>query len=216
MPKNTRRENRLYGYQRRAVGLQLSTNTGFLNALDTGIGKSIVQLTAMRERAKSIPNYRGIIVCQSNTRNQWVEYMKDEDKAWFPEAQTFILDSSKKLNGLMEILSVEGPVVVVVTFNMASLAYDFVESNEEFADSIAELSAEKDYKGIKEVITEHNNRDLTVGEVLHDMKWDDLCADEAMSIRGGSSKQSKALWAMRKNSDRATAFSDGYPVQQEH
>lgn len=204
--KEYKGEDRLYGYQRRAVGLQLSTNTGFLNALDTGIGKSIVQLTAMRERAKSIPNYRGIIVCQSNTRNQWVEYMKDEDKAWFPEAQTFILDSSKKLNGLMEVLSVEGPVVVVVTFNMASLAYDFVESNEEFADSIAELSAEKDYKGIKEVITEHNNRDLTVGEVLHDMKWDDLCADEAMSIRGGSSKQSKALWAMRKNSDRATAL----------
>lgn len=199
-------EERLYNYQRKAVGLQLSTEVGFLNSLDTGIGKSIVQLTAMRERAKTIENYRGIIVCQSNTRKQWVEYMTDKDSAWFPEAQTFILDSSKKLNGLLEVLGKEGPVVVVATFNMASLVQDFVEASEEFNESLKELTIEKDSDGIKELITQFQSRDLTVGEVLHDMKWNDICADEATSIRGASSKQSKALWVMRKNSERGTAL----------
>lgn len=199
-------ESRLYGYQRKAVGLQLSTNIGFLNSLDTGIGKSIVQLTAMRERAKTIPNYRGLIVCQSNTRKQWVEYMKDDGEAWFPEAQTFILDSSKKMSGLIQALSQTGPVVVVATFNMIGLIQNFIEEKEEFQSNLKEANLFNDVGQIKELVQEFNERDLAIGELLHDMFWNDICADEAMSIRSGNSKQRKALWAIRPKCERATAL----------
>lgn len=198
-------EPRLYGYQRKAVGLQLSTEKGFLNALDTGIGKSIVQLTAMRARAKDIDNYRGIIVCQSNTKTQWKEYALDDK--WFPEAKIVIVDSSKAVNRLIDGLSHEGPVVVLATFNMVATVADILEERQviqETADAMNDKDAEIFIATEQEKRME---REISVAELFVDAHWDDICADEAMSIRNGTaSNQSKALWHMRSNSDRATAL----------
>lgn len=87
-------EKKLHSYQKKAVSLHLSTEIGYLNSSDPGLGKSIMQLTAMRERAKDIDNYRGLIVCEANVREQWKEYAN----TWFPEAEVFILGSSSQLS----------------------------------------------------------------------------------------------------------------------
>lgn len=198
-------EDRLYGYQRRAVGLHLSTDLGYVNSLDTGIGKSIVQSTAMRERSKRIDNYRGLIVCQSNTKKQWKEYLKDD--AWFPEAEVVIVDSNNKTNQLVNALGKEGPVVVIATFNIIGKIADVLDRRKEIKDQAKDL---KDDSEVISFVTQAQNSiydDLTVANLLVDMYWDDICADEATSIRNGSSsQQSQALWHLRQNSEIATAL----------
>lgn len=198
-------DDRLYGYQRRAVGLQLSTSKGFLNSLDTGIGKSIVQLTAMRERSKNTPNYRGLIVCQSNTKNQWKEYMHEDE--WFPEAEVVIVNSGDDVESLSAALSEEKPVVVIVTFNMAALVANVLENREAFEEELKTKTRAEASEMISEFQKEEATRELNVGDLLVDAYWNDICADEATSIRNStSSKQARALWHMRNNSERGTAL----------
>lgn len=198
-------ENRLYGYQRRAVGLQLSTSKGILNSLDTGIGKSVVQLTAMRERSKSIPNYRGLIVCQSNTKNQWKEYMIEDN--WFPEAEVVIVKSGNDVDSLSEALSKEGPVVVIATFNMASLVSDVLEMRNAFQEELKTKTRKEAAELIADFQKEEATRELNIGDLLVDAYWNDICADEATSIRNStSSKQARALWHLRNNSEMGSAL----------
>lgn len=198
-------DDRLYGYQRRAVGLQLATSKGFLNSLDTGIGKSIVQLSAMRERAKNTPNYRGIIVCQSNTKNQWKEYMHDDE--WFPEAEVIVVQSGNDVENLTATLSKEGPVVVISTFNMVSLVANVLDARSEFQEELRTKTRKEAAEMISSFQEEEATRELNVGDIFVDSYWDDICADEATSIRNStSSKQARALWHMRNNSERGTAL----------
>ena len=199
-------EPRLYGYQRKAVGLQLATEKGFLNSLDTGIGKSIVQLTAMRERSKSVDNYRGLIVCQSNTKKQWQEYAVDDE--WFPEAEIVIVDSGKKVDELVKGLSKTGPVIVIATFNMVAQISTILEERESIKDMIEELTKPEDIRDyLKTKQQEISEEEENLARLMVDLHWDDICADEATSIRNStSSKQAKALWHLRQNSDRGVAL----------
>lgn len=198
-------EARLYGYQRRAVGLHLSTSLGYLNSMDTGIGKSIVQLTAMRERAKNIPNYRGLIVCQSNTAKQWKEYMLDD--GWFPEAEVVIVNAMKKTDGLIEVLGKEGPAVVIATFNMVGKIADILKVRQEREEVMNSLSRKDAIRYLQDVNAIDLEKELDVADILVDSHWNDIALDEATSVRNSfGSKQSKALWHIRKNSDIATAL----------
>jgi hypothetical protein len=47
---------------------------------------------------------------------------------------------------------------------------------------------------------------LTLGEVLHSVHWDDITADEAACLRNMNSKQSRAMWTLRRNSEIAVAL----------
>jgi hypothetical protein len=47
---------------------------------------------------------------------------------------------------------------------------------------------------------------VTLGEVLHSVHWDDITADEAACLRNMNSKQSRAMWTLRRNSDIAVAL----------
>lgn len=47
---------------------------------------------------------------------------------------------------------------------------------------------------------------LTLGEVLHSVHWDDIAADEAACLRNMNSKQSRAMWILRRNADIAIAL----------
>ncbi|MHB1712837.1 MAG: helicase-related protein [Acidimicrobiales bacterium] len=51
----------------------------------------------------------------------------------------------------------------------------------------------------------------SLGELLMSIHWDDLIADEAACLRNHRSKQSRALWAIRKNADVAVALT-GTPI----
>ena len=197
-------ETRLYGYQRRAVGLQLSTELGFVNAMDTGIGKSIVQLSAMRHRAKTTENYRGIIACQANTIEQWKEYMVNDE--WFPEATIALVNSGKKALELENALATEGPVVVLITFNMLAQVTEIIQRRGEMKEAMDNLTGEELFTFLREY-QEEISEDATVGELIVDAHWHDVCADEATAIRNDfSSKQSQALWHVRLNGDVATAL----------
>lgn len=200
------KEERLYKYQRKAVGLQLSTERGFLNSLDTGIGKSIVQLTAMRERSKTVENYRGLIVCQSNTKKQWKEYMQDD--TWFPEAEVVIVDSGKTTKNLVEGLSKTGPVVVIATFNMVAQITEILEERAALSEALSNMKTDSEIRQFfSDKKVQDSEKTLSVSDLIVDVLWHDICADEATSIRNSvSSKQAQALWHLRNNSDRGVAL----------
>lgn len=195
--KPYRGESRLYKYQKEAVGLHLSTEIGYLQACDPGMGKTIMALTAYRERAKTIPNYRALVVCEANVRNQWAE----EAEKWFPEASVLILDSVKKTKDFAHALSTPGPVLVISTYNQTMHVYNEVEEEKMFQVSLQELPIMEQVKQL----TNQKTRGFTVGSGLRNTHWHDVCADESVIIRNASSKQYQALWVIRKNSDIAIA-----------
>jgi superfamily II DNA or RNA helicase len=182
-------DERLRPYQQEAVGLHLATSIGYLQACDTGGGKTVMQLAAMRERAKDIDNHRGLIVCEANMREPWGE----EGTKWFPEATICFVKRATDVEKVADALSVEGPVVIVTSYTFVANAYDEAERRAKLLDLEAE---------IEDADLEEN----LLGALLLDTRWHDACADEAVSVRNNSSKQSKALWAIRENIDVATAL----------
>lgn len=189
---------RLKDYQKEAVGLHLATQIGYLQTCSPGMGKTVIQLAAMRERSKKIPNYRALVVSEANVRNQW----KEEAATWFPEATVFVLKKGDDDESLIEALSTTEPVIIVMSYTHTLLALETKENRETEEAHVASLL-------FREKITYLNNREiqpLTVGDLLLDGLWDDICADEAMIIRNGTSKQSQILWTLRKNSKIATAL----------
>ena len=196
-------DNRLRKYQKVAVGLHLSTDIGYLNASDPGLGKSVMQLTAMRERAETIDYYRGIIISEANVRQQWKEYAD----TWFPDAETCVLTKSNQTGDLIKALSSEKPVIIIVSYSLAGSAFTEREKRVEREAQFAEMSLEEKMESIMDI----QDSPVTVGELLLDSHWNDICADEAVCIRNGASKQAKAMWELRGNSDVAVALT-GTPV----
>jgi len=191
-------DDRLKPYQREAVGLHLSTKIGYLQTCSTGMGKTVMQLTAMRAKAKTIENYRGIVVTEANVRVQWTE----EAAKWFPEAEVFVVATAKDVDGMAEALGKEGPVVVVVSYAHTLLALEEQERRDAETLRLSVMTYAQRMKALQaSPIPE-----VTVGALLLDSRWEDICADEAVVIRNGSSKQSNIMWTLRKNSRVATAL----------
>jgi superfamily II DNA or RNA helicase len=185
-------DERLRPYQREAVGLHLSTSIGYLQACDTGAGKTVMQLAAMRERSKGIENYRGLVVCEATMREQWEE----EADVWFPEASLTFVKAAKDADKVADLLALEGPVVVVTSYAHVVSALEEAERRAAALDPSIELDD----------VDEADIDSVTIGALLLDTRWHDAAADEAVSIRNNASKQSKALWALRDNIDVATAL----------
>lgn len=201
--KSFMKDSRLHKYQKTAVGLHLSTDIGYLNASDPGLGKSMMQLSSMRERAKNVDFYRGIITCEANVRHQWAEYAGE----WFPEAEVCVLSKASETNKLLEALSSMNPVIIVTSYSLAAHAFSYKELQDARAEQFAGLTLEQK----RDFFVGQDEEDLTIGELLHNTHWNDICADEAVCIRNGSSKQAKAMWILRQNSDVAVALT-GTPV----
>lgn len=187
-------DERLREYQQEAVGLHLATNTGYLQACDTGGGKTVMQLVAMHERSKTIKNYRGLIVCEAGLRNQWQE----ETEVWFPGAQFVFVKTAKDASKVADILATEGPAVVVTSYTHAVSALKESERREILLAGGPEADALVD--------DDLELEDISLGAMLLDTRWHDACADEAVCVRNNSSMQSRALWALRSNIDVATAL----------
>lgn len=188
----------LFPFQKEAVGLHLATKIGYLQTCSTGVGKTVMQLAAMRERAKTIEYYRGLIVCEANVRTQW----KEEAAVWFPEATVHIIQKKKDIEPLIEALSSETPILVILSYAMTMTVYEEILRGREFNANLNRLRL----KDRISFLTTYVAPPLNIGRILLQSHWHDICSDESMVIRNGTSKQAQAMWGLRRNSDIATAL----------
>lgn len=191
-------DDRLHLYQKEAVGVHLATRIGMLQSCSAGLGKTVMQLAGMRARAATIEHYRGLVVVEANVREQWEE----EAGKWFPEADVFRLETSKDLDGLVEALSSTNPVLVIISYAQTLLAYDVQQQRDEENMKLAAMTMKQQLK----YFMAGKAPELSIGGLLLDTHYHDICADEAVVLRNGSSKQANIMWTLRKNSDVATAL----------
>lgn len=190
-------DSRLRPYQKEAVGLHLATNIGYLNSCSPGMGKTVMQLVSMSVRAENIMYYRGVIITEGNVTEQW----KEHAPTWFPEAKVVTIKNAKDTESLVEGLSHEGPVIVLLTYAQTLNAFKELEIRQDRDASLARMTLDARIKALKA-----EPMVSTVGSLLLDTYWNDIAADEAVVIRNDSSKQAKALWKMRANSEIAVAL----------
>lgn len=195
-------DNRLRDYQQEAVGLHLSTDLGYLLACSPGLGKTVIQLSAMRARAKSIEKYRGLVVVEGNVREQWAE----EASIWFPEAKVVTLVGAKQVQELRDALDSDDPVLVVAGYAQMTNVYKDMAALDEYRESIrtAIRNRRKPQGAIKPPAE-------GIGTLLLNQYWNDVSADEALVIVNSASKQNTAMWRIRQNSGVATVLT-GTPV----
>jgi superfamily II DNA or RNA helicase len=176
-------DHRLRPYQREVVGMHLATTLGFVNALSPGMGKTICVLDALRRRAEATPGWRGLVVVEANVRRQWAT----EAAAWFPAARLVVAESAAAASDVIDALTTAGadPVLVVTSYALMS-AVDALPEPVEPAD-------------------------CSLAAALARTTWDDLVADEAACLRNTASKQSAALWRLRRTSGVAMALT-GTPI----
>lgn len=193
-------EGILEPYQEEAIGLHLSTNLGYVNACEPGMGKTVMQLVSMRETAKKMEAYRGLIVCEATLREQWSE----EIATWFPEAIVVAVMDDKKdtRKKLMKALASVEPVVVVLAYSTTLKVAKVANDRQEFLDSLEGMSQE----AIVETINNAPIPSTTIGSLILDTRFEDIAADEATVVRNGGSQQHEAMWVLRHTSQTATAL----------
>ena len=204
-------DDRLYPFQRVAVAVHLATRFGYALFSEPGTGKTVCALTAMRLRSQGRPDYRGLVVCEANVRAQWA----GEAATWFPQAEVFVVSSGADAGELADTLaSATKPVVVIVSYDLVRGADGEIpaarqERFDPFANSaqgsLFDLSALDGAAPVAE------DRDLTVAEVLMQYRWADIVADEAACLRNPSTRQSRALWALREQAEIAVPLT-GTPI----
>lgn len=217
-------DHRLKDYQAEIVGLHLATKLGYVNALPTGMGKTITTLASHRLRAAGTPGWRGLVIVEANVREQWTE----QTAKWFPEAHVVTVDSRKDAATLTETLATAGndPVLVICSYTLAS---DSANAQAPSVEAVEPIAAEvKPRRGRRLTDGQMALFDVSDGRVWVDavasgaatsglggtllgVRWDDLVADEAIGLRGTGTKLATALWRLRANSEVATALT-GTPI----
>lgn len=196
------KDAKLRDYQQEAVGLHLSTSVGYVQACSPGMGKTVMQLSAMRERARNIDNYRGLVVVEANVRDQW----KDEVKKWFPEAHLTILRTRNDISKLSTALAQQDkPVVVLMSYSLTTPIKEYMEGIREDEKALNEAIKGNYRRQIKKLLAKPV--EISMASMLMSTRWHDLCADEAVVIRTGNSKQYQAMWELRNISDVAVPMS---------
>lgn len=203
-------------WQQEVVGLHMSTRVGFVNAIAPGMGKTICTLAAMRLRAKTRPNYRGLVLVEANVRDQWSK----EATEWFPEAKIVQYTTRAEADMLADALASAGPVVVVTSYSLASdagtaeLPDVTTPVKERFGQQVLFDMSDDDPNTIVfcNDLADEEDGVLTPGQMLISTKWDDLVADEAMGLRSTGSKLSQALWRLRGCAEVAVALT-GTPIE---
>lgn len=216
-------------YQREAVGLHLSTDFGFVNAVETGMGKTVTTLYAMKERSKIILGWRGLVGVEANTRDQW-------DKAvevWFPNCRRVIIEKRSDSVKLATALAQAGsePVIVVCSYSLLATAANeldvettgsevaapatilplvksvVIDENGQYAMFDSELQVlSRLLDTAVNVLPDAQSQETDLGTLLLSVKWNDLAADEAVCLKNTGSKQAKAMWKIRANSDVAVVL----------
>lgn len=115
----------LYEPQQRVVGTHLQTEWGFLNASQTGTGKTVMTVRGMRARAQRLPGYRAIVVCGKPLRSQWASEIARADIG-FPEATVLRLPDRNVAQALRDFDRSLGndPGIILVSYEQARLRND--------------------------------------------------------------------------------------------
>lgn len=114
----------LHDYQDRFVSTYLATEVGLVNALAPGLGKTVCAVAAVRERHLDLSAPRALVVVPSPLRTQW----RSEVSAHYPDAEVLVCESGSDLLRLPGAWGVDGPLVVVVSYDLARLHCDTLES----------------------------------------------------------------------------------------
>lgn len=176
-------DDALWEYQREIVSMHQVAYHGYLNSLETGMGKTVTTLRAFAERAHNKPAdsgpWRGIVVCEAVVRKQW----EGEAKTWLPrDIRIVTITTRKQIDALRDALASDEHYLILVSYQLAA----------DIADVINETPDE-------------DSKDPTpMGEVLALATFDDMAIDEALCIKSGSSKGGKALWHLRDNTTLCT------------
>lgn len=111
-------DDRLKNHQKLVVARHQATSIGLVNACAVGLGKTVMTLVAMANRAKSRQGYRGLVVAEANVRHQWANEATD----WFPDALVVTVDSRRAVDSLLCALrmAADRPVVVITSYALAS------------------------------------------------------------------------------------------------
>ena len=116
--------------QQRVAGVHLATRKGFVNAAETGDGKTVTTLAAFEHKAES--DWLGLVICEAVVKGQWV----DEAAIWFPQLEVFVLNSRKELDALREFVGTrEGPTMIVTSYSLAGDAWVDEEEGEELSET---------------------------------------------------------------------------------
>jgi len=124
--KATGNRDGLRPYQDEAVSLHLSTDFGYVNACAPGLGKTVMALQAMREKAENKQDYRALITCPASIRSQWLS----EIKKFFPEAKA-ITWAGREVEGEIDtfLKSAKGsPAIVLLSYDAMRVAADTLET----------------------------------------------------------------------------------------
>lgn len=101
------------------------------------------------------------------------------------------------------------PVLAPAVHTRREVARELETEPDDLLQLLAVILADGDRE--LEEITSEDVADTPLGKVLLSQSWHDLIADEAVMLRTTSSKQSKAMWALRMQSQVAVALT-GTPI----
>ena len=232
-------DDRLYDHQKVAVGRHVATKVGLCNFFDPGGGKSPTTLEGMRRRAENIVGYRGLVVSEANVRKQFSEEASiwfpearivKVEKAKDVASLIDVLDEAGDepvlvFTSYALVCSVNEYIVVQEDVKATISSLLGVENLDEDAPAVTEQTASVAgeplftvvdsaqpslFDAIEEMVSE-DDKPIDLGRILLDVCWNDIVADEAAFLRNPSSKQARAMWALRENSEVAVALT-GTPV----
>lgn len=109
-------------YQDEAVSLHLSTTIGYVNASSVGLGKTVMTLSAYREKARMAPRFRAVVVVKASLISQWVS----ETHEFFPEAHVSA-PAARNLGDTLASADAEAgdePLVVIISRETARTCVD--------------------------------------------------------------------------------------------
>ena len=103
-------------YQNDATAVHLATEIGYVNACSPGLGKTVIALAAMRQKALLRLGWRGVVVCPAAILTQWAR----ETARFFPEARVET-PAAKEIGAgrLLELNQEAGnqPMLVIISYD---------------------------------------------------------------------------------------------------
>lgn len=154
LSKTTFTDPRLHEDQIDAVRVHMATNLGFVNALQTGDGKTIATLVGLEQRSLSRPNHRALVVLEAAVRGQW----RNEATNWLDD---------------------EWEIVTITSRKQADELQEALDHQKEHGGKLLILCS---YTLTADVEEEEQRSQL--GQILAETSFDDVILDEGRTVRG--------------------------------
>lgn len=116
-----------------------------------------------------------------------------------------VLSSRSDFHLLSSALGMNKPVVVLMSYALTTPIKAYMDAKADRDEALEDAVRRNSVKKMKEIMD--NPLPVDMASVLMSTRWHDLCADEAVVIRTGNSKQYQSMWALRDNADVAVPMS---------